>query len=274
MAATPNPFGIPTPEDEEKIKKLNKEGAGIKGKDVEVREATPAGTLAVPTQKEVKTQMPSPYVPQPFLPPGTEEAIDRVQGEDRPRHARAEFADISGMPEQILRLRQQALQGLSQPELNALRAQSIQNIEGTRRTAARELERQQARQGVRGGVAFAQGEALRREALGARGRAERDILLADLARRRQALSELERTVGKERFGDIAQRLAERQLDIGEAAGTEQRALQQAFLERILNQPSATLPAGGGGGGFMNQLFSNPLDAILNLPVVNQIPGVR
>jgi len=143
---------------------------------------------------------------------------------------RQEFANVEGVPQQILDLRQRALGGLSSGEQNAMRGSAIQNIQGTTRNLQNTLGRNQARQGVRGGIAFAQGEAIRKQALDARAGSERNILLRDADIRRQALNDLQGYVGKERYGAGAENLAEAQINMQGQAGFDQRQILNRILE--------------------------------------------
>lgn len=204
---------------------------------VEPTYGTP-GEIAVapPTQTDSTTT--KPYVPIPFNQGDVSQYRPR-----EPLIQKGTFADTSGLPAQILAERQRALTGLGREEIVNRREQFLGGIEGTRATASAELARRQSATGVTGGIAFAQQQAINQAAMGARAGAERDLAIADMERRRQALNELQGYVGGERYGQISTDLAGRQLDIQEKAYNQSSAMTNAILAAILGRQPETL---GGG----------------------------
>lgn len=190
----------------------------------------------------------------PFLPPGASNPAVPPPKYEPFKLDRQEWANTDGVPQQILDLRQRALGGLSSGEQNAMRNSAVQNIDGTTRKLQNTLGRQQSQSGVRGGIAFAQGEAIRKQALDARANSERGILLRDADMRRQALNDLQGYVGKERYGAGAENLAEAQINMHGQAGFDQRQILNDILRQteLRNQeissrsaPSIAKEKGGG-----------------------------
>lgn len=151
------------------------------------------------------------------------------------------FADTSGIPAQIMALRQRALQGMSDTEEGKARESFLTGIQGTLSGASSDLARRQSASGVTGGVAFAQQQALNNAALGARAGAERDLYMRDMDLRRKALDELQGYTGSERYGNIASILAGRQLGMQQSAQDQNAQYQQDLLEAIRGQQTGTLP---------------------------------
>lgn len=99
--------------------------------------------------------------------------------------------NVSPELQAILARRQGGLEGLTAPELNALREQGRQAITQQSQTQARELARRQSLGGVRGAAATAQQQGVSRDALQAQKDLERQILLANVAERNQRLNNLQ-----------------------------------------------------------------------------------
>lgn len=175
------------------------------------------------------------YNPIPFNPGNVSQYRPK-----EPLVQKGTFADTSGLPAQILAERQRALTGLGREEIVGRREQFLTGIEGTRATASAELARRQQATGVTGGIAFAQQQAINQAAMGARAGAERDLAIADMERRRQALNELQGYVGGERYGNISTDLAGRQLDIQEKGYNQSAAMTNAILAAILGRQPETL----------------------------------
>jgi hypothetical protein len=201
----------------------------------------------------------------------------------QPLVAPGTYADTTGQAAKILELRNRALNGFSDPEISQRREGFVSGIEGTRMNAANDLQRRQTAGGVTGGIAFAQNQAVNNAALGARAGAERDLSLADMERRRSALNELEGTVGKERYGNIATSLAERQLAIQQAGQSQQGDFMRNYIAYLSQQGAGALPgddrtgptwSGGGGpnwsspGGYAN------MAAVSGLPIPAGDPNAQ
>lgn len=210
-------------------------------------------TNGAPIIREVPSGTPAPA--QPLVPSGT-------------------FADTTGQAARILELRNQALRGFSDPEITQRRESFLTGIEGTRSNAMNDLQRRQTAGGVKGGIAFAQNQAVNNAALGARAGAERDLSLADMQRRRDALNELEGTVGKERFGGLASSLAERQLAMQQAGQAQTGQFQQDYLKYLSQQGTGQLPGedrtgpSTGNGLIPSGVTVNPFGT----PLPNWTPG--
>jgi hypothetical protein len=173
------------------------------------------------------------------------------------------------MAEDILRRRQMALNGMDSPEIAKRRESYRSSVQSGSQSALDDLARRQASQGVTGGIAFAQQRGIQDAAARANVAGERDIYLDDLTRRRQALGDYESTMGRERFGGISTRLGERQLNIQEQAGAEERELLKELIRRIAGDPSSGTVQGGITGGWGGD---SPYSAY-NIPgVLDVIPG--
>jgi len=175
-------------------------------------------------------------------PTGTTSASQAPQAATaKPLVKNGTFADTTGVPAQILAARQAALQGFTAPEMVARREQSLSGIEGTRATAANDLQRRQNASGTTGGIAFAQQQALNNSALQARAGAERDLFLANEAQRRQALGDLQGYVGGERYGNISTDLAGRQLEMQQSGQDQTAQYQQGIIDLIRQRQTGELP---------------------------------
>ena len=152
------------------------------------------------------------------------------------------FADTTGVPAQIMDLRQRALGGFSDPERVGRREQFLSGIEGTRAGAANDLARRQRSSGTTGGIAFAQQQQVSDAALQARAGAERDLFLENEVQRRQALNDLQSYTGGERYGNLATQLAQRQLNIQAQGQAQTGRYQQQIIDALNARGTGTLPA--------------------------------
>lgn len=149
--------------------------------------------------------------------------------------------DISQSFQDIIKQRQEQAKGFTQEEQNALEAQALGGINQATQTQLRQLRGIQGAQGLRGGVAAAQQAQALQEGQQAAANAQRDIFLQNLGARRQALSELENTIGQEqqragqeRFGQLSTEFGFAGLGAAERGGVSQQILgeQQAEAARL------------------------------------------
>ena len=124
----------------------------------------------------------------------------------------------------IIERREAALEGLSSEELQARRGQAKTQIDRQTETARRRLQAIQAQTGVRGGAAAAGISTILEQGLRTRADFERDLFLADVQAKRDALGAFEQSVTAVEATESQRRAANIQL--------EQFNLQQRAKERF------------------------------------------
>jgi hypothetical protein len=151
----------------------------------------------------------------------TDQAIGRKAAGER-------FADVkSGDLDDIISRRREQLEGLTSGEKNLLETQGIGGIQQAEQGALRQLRGIQGATGVRGATAGAQQADVLQEGLMARGDLQRDIVMQDINARRQALDNLETTLGKERLGFLTRELGEAGLGAAERGAAIQHVVGMA-----------------------------------------------
>ena len=149
--------------------------------------------------------------------------------------------EISGDFADIIARRKAALDGLTPEERNALESQALAGINQATQTQLRQLRGIQGAQGLRGGIASAQQAQALQQGQQAAAEAQRDIFLQNIGARRQALSDLENTIGseqqraqQEKFGQLSTEFGFAGLGAAERGAVAQQALgeQQATLARL------------------------------------------
>lgn len=111
-------------------------------------------------------------------------------------------ADVSD----VIKRRRAGLEGLSAEENQALRERAGKGIERGTQTALRQLRGIQGARGVRGGSAVARQTGVLRAGIEAKAGVERDLFIANIAQKRQALGAFESSIlgaeATERAGSI------------------------------------------------------------------------
>ena len=153
--------------------------------------------------------------------------------------------DIQADTEDIIARRRASLEGFSPEERNLLREQATAPLMQQQATALRQLRGAQAQSGVRGGLAGAQQAGLISQQAGQRAGLERDVALANIQRRQEALGDFESTIGgeqgraqKQQFAQLGTELGFGQLGASERAAGFQQALGEQQLAQSRNQAAA------------------------------------
>lgn len=131
-----------------------------------------------------------------------------------------------GNPEidEILKTRRERALGLNANEMQLMRERASSGINKQMQTGLRALHGAQAGSGVRGGAAAAQTIPVLNQANEARAGAERDIALADMARRSSELGNYEHSLTGERAGLLGTGLSFATLGSGDRASTKESEL--------------------------------------------------
>jgi len=150
---------------------------------------------------------------------------------------------ISGDLQEIIARRRANLEGLTPEERNLLESDALARIGQQTQTSLRQLRGIQGASGVRGGLAAAQQLGALQQGQRSAAEAQRDIFLQNIAARRQALGEFERSVGaeqqraqQEKFGQLATEFGTAQLGVASRGGVRQLALGESIAQQAQNQP--------------------------------------
>ena len=142
--------------------------------------------------------------------------------------ARPEYA------QNLSRLRDMSY-GLNAGEMQASREQMIRGMQGKEQNAIRSLYSQQARSGVRGGMAGAQQARLQRQSMSDRQAAEQKLMLDNYALRRQGLQDYSQAVNRDISGELATGMGEAQLGVTDRTAATQAAINQAMMQANANR---------------------------------------
>ncbi len=130
----------------------------------------------------------------------------------------------------ILDQRRERALGLNEREIQLMRSRASEGINRQMATGMRGLRGVQATSGVRGGAAAAQALPVLRQATDARGTAERDIALADMARRSTELNGYEQSLTNERSGLVGTGMGFAALGSGDRASQRESDLTAKGLD--------------------------------------------
>lgn len=165
----------------------------------------------------------------------TERAKDLSEGKQR-------GAELSSAYDEILsRRRQQADQGFTTQEMNAMREQNIGSMNQQNAAQNRAMRIQQAAQGVRGTQAIAQQGAAQKAQNANMVNAERDLFLKGIEEKRRGLDALTDVTGRK-----MQVQSTTELGYGALGAADRGAAMQAVVGQ--QQAEAARNSGGGGGG--------------------------
>lgn len=139
--------------------------------------------------------------------------------------------EITTDVQDILGRRRAALEGMSSEEQAALRSQALERIAAQQQGAQRQLRGLQAQAGLTGATAAAQQAGVLGQAQKDRAGIERDLLLADIANRNEALGAFEQTLGGEMQRSQQERLGQlsTELGFGQLGATERGAIAQQLI---------------------------------------------
>lgn len=125
--------------------------------------------------------------------------------------------------------------GLNAGEMQASREQMIRGMQGKEQNAIRNLYSQQARSGVRGGMAGAQQARLQRQAMGDRQAAEQKLMLDNYALRRQGLQDYSQAVNRDISGELGTGMGIAGLGVSDRTAATQAAINQAMMQANANR---------------------------------------
>lgn len=126
-------------------------------------------------------------------------------------------------------------EGLNAKEMQASREQMARGLQGKEQNAIRSLYSQQARSGVRGGMAGAQQARLQRQAMGDRQAAEQKLMLDNYALRRQGLQDYSQAVNRDISGELATGMGEAQLGVTDRTAATQASINEAMMRANANR---------------------------------------
>lgn len=126
--------------------------------------------------------------------------------------------------QEVMRRYQDMSQGLNAQEMQAAREQMQMGQQSQRQQALRSLYSQQAKSGVRGGMAGAQNVRLQQKLGQDRNAAEQALLLQNYNLRRQGLQDYGTQVNRDIFGRLGTGLSEAQLGVADRTGAQQMAM--------------------------------------------------
>jgi hypothetical protein len=146
--------------------------------------------------------------------------------------------------QELLKARKDAAFGTDNRETQLARESGTEGINRSVQTALRQFQGRMPGTGVRGGAAGAMAGMLTRDAVGQTRGLERDLALADMERKRQALAAYESTLTGERAGKLGATLGYAGL------GSQDRYGGMGYLASsdFLNAARDAAAGGGGGGG--------------------------
>jgi hypothetical protein len=136
--------------------------------------------------------------------------------------------------------REQGLQGLNSQEMQAARDQMALGMQGQQQGALRGLLAQQARSGLRGGMAGAQQAQLYRKMGQDRQAGEQKLLLDNYALKNQGLDKYQDFMMRQKFGSLAQGLGEAGLGVSDRTGYMQQQIGQQMAAAAGQTPSRGL----------------------------------
>ena len=151
-----------------------------------------------------------------------EEDLKRGEERAKKKYAVGE-ADPSAFRD-IIKQRQEQTQGLTGEERQAMEQQGLRAIQQAEQTQARQLAARQGAAGIRGGLAMAQQRDVAEQGLEARAGLAQDIFLENINKRREALNQLESTLGRERLGGLTMEFGEAGLGAAERGAAIQSAV--------------------------------------------------
>lgn len=137
-------------------------------------------------------------------------------------------------------------QGLNAQEMTAAREQMARGQQGQAQSAMRSLYSNQAKSGVRGGMAGAQASRVGRQIASDRTAAEQKLLLDNYALRRQGLQDYSGVVNRDISGELGTGIGYAGLGVSDRTAAQQAAAAQA-MQAANNQQS-------GGRGLLGWIF--------------------
>jgi hypothetical protein len=134
-------------------------------------------------------------------------------------------------------------QGLNAQEMLAAREQMARGVQGQTQGAMRSLYSNQARSGIRGGMAGAQAARVQQQGMRDRQAAEQKLLLDNYALRRQGLQDYSQAVNRDISGELGTGMGYAGLGVADRTASQQAAAAQAAAA-----------ANNRGGGLMSWIF--------------------
>lgn len=181
--------------------------------------------------------------------------LQRIQ-EARPE----EIADL-------VRRRKEGAEGLTAPQYAVAREQMMSQQGAAEQQAQRQLARQQAIAGIRGGAATKQSGRLAQQLAQQRAQQEQGLFMADVGEKQKGLSAYEQTLGSAVQGEQARQLFNieqqqreqlarqaRELTIAQLSQAQALGERQAQAAEYYAEQMGKAPDGGGGGGLCCFIF--------------------
>lgn len=135
-------------------------------------------------------------------------------------------------------------QGLNAQEMQAAREQMARGQQGAASSAMRSLYSNQAKSGIRGGMAGAQAARVGRQIASDRTAAEQKLLLDNYALRRQGLQDYSGAVNRDISGELGTGIGYAGLGVSDRTAAQQQAIAQAMAAANNRQ----------SGGLMSWIF--------------------
>lgn len=209
--------------------------------------------------KEKKQINPSDYAPQfreMIAEPGALERVETARPE--------EIAEL-------VRMRKEGMQGLTAPQYAVAREQMMSQQGAAEQMAQRQLARQQAISGLRGGAAAKQSSRLAQQLAQQRAQQEQGLFLADVGEKQKGMSAYEQSLGQAVQGEQArqlfnieqqqrEQLAQQARDLTIAQLSQSTALgeRQALAAETYAKEMASAGGGGKGKIICTELFHQGL----------------
>lgn len=136
-------------------------------------------------------------------------------------------------------------QGLNAQEMQAAREQMARGQQGAGQTAMRALYSNQARSGIRGGMAGAQAARVGRQIASDRTAAEQKLLLDNYALKRQGLQDYSTVLNRDISGELGTGVGYAGLGVSDRTAAQQAAISQAMAQANNRQ-----------GGLLSSIFGD------------------
>jgi hypothetical protein len=138
--------------------------------------------------------------------------------------------------QEIVARRKDMVGGLNAQEMTAARDQMIRGMQGQNQNAMRALYSQQARSGIRGGMAGAQAARMQQKFGQERAQQEQKLMLDNYALKRQGQNDYQDLMMRQKFGELNQGLGEAGLGVADRTGAQQAQLAQYMAAQANKEP--------------------------------------
>jgi hypothetical protein len=176
---------------------------------------------------------------------------------------------------EMVRLRKEGMQGLTAPQYAVAREQMMSQQGAAEQMAQRQLARQQAISGIRGGAATKQSGRLAQQLAQQRAQQEQQLFMTDVGEKQKGMSAYEQSLGGAIQGEQARRLFNIEQQQREVLGQQARDLTIAQLSqaqglgerqmtaaetygRMMAQSNWNADSGGGGTVICTELHAQGL----------------